>query len=447
MRVVICGCGEVGERTAERLVEMKASVTVLDREARAVNALADRLDVEGHTADATRADALREAGVHEAGLLVAATHEDIVNLAIGRLAKEMGCRRVVARVHDARILRATGVDYAKTFGADVIVCPELVAAHAVARAVHNPAAVTLDLYARGRAVLGEYDVAPDSAIAGQSLAELRLPRSARIVAMHRDKRSIIPDGATVLEPRDLVVVVADDDGHAAIGKLFSRARRTPGGIGLVAGSRAAASIARQLLALGADLRVFSRDAEESKTLATELPEATVLDADPTDEQVFANESLEKCAAMVLATDDEEFNLLAAAWTRAMGVPRTIALTKGVKYEHLFPRLGVSLALNPAQVAARQICLEAEPGDLRRVASFFDDQVAIYEIPVGPGAAGKPMKELRRAGSFIVALLIRGKEFVIPAGDDAPEAGDTALVAAAPTDERMLKRVWLTRGGP
>lgn len=446
MRIILCGAGEVGEQTAEQLVEDGHHLCIIDKDAQVIQALGDRLDVEARVDNAARAAALLEAGCAEADLLIAATSGDIQNLAICCLAKRLGCKRTVARVHDAAILRADGTDYSAAFDTDTLVCPELATAHAVARAVHNPAVVTFASYARGNITLGEYDVGQDSSAAGQSLAELRLPEHTRIVAVNRAGRSIIPTGGTTLSPGDLVVMVSDDDGHASSAKVFTKGKRTPGRIALMCGSKASLLIARQLLAFDAKLMVFCQGRAEANEYAVELKGATVLDADPTDEQVFINESLDDCDAMVCASSDEELNLLAAAWTRAMGVKRSIALTDGVKYGHILPKLGVDVAISQAHVAARQICLEAERGRFRVVARFFDDEVGVYEIPVTATtpAVNTPLRELRDGNPFVVAAIVHDEDVIVPTGEDMAAPGDTVIVVAAARDERAVGRLWLAR---
>jgi len=80
MNILILGAGQVGSSLAELLAHSNNDVTVVDLDQASLQRLQDRLDirtVNGHAADP---DILNLAGLEDADMLIAATHEDDTNI-------------------------------------------------------------------------------------------------------------------------------------------------------------------------------------------------------------------------------------------------------------------------------------------------------------------------------------------------------------------------------
>ena len=100
--VVVVGCGRLGGHLANLLSRDGHRVIVIDRrEAAFAKLSADTFSgfrVEG---DASEPAVLRKAKIDQADLLIAATHEDNVNLMVALVAKRVfGVKQVMARVYD-----------------------------------------------------------------------------------------------------------------------------------------------------------------------------------------------------------------------------------------------------------------------------------------------------------------------------------------------------------
>ncbi|MFN2336244.1 MAG: TrkA C-terminal domain-containing protein, partial [Bacteroidales bacterium] len=54
----------------------------------------------------------------------------------------------------------------------------------------------------------EFTIAPESAVAGMKIVDLGFPQNARIALIKRENRYLIPDGLTVIEANDSLIVLA-----------------------------------------------------------------------------------------------------------------------------------------------------------------------------------------------------------------------------------------------
>jgi cell volume regulation protein A len=71
----------------------------------------------------------------------------------------------------------------------------------------------------------DFAVAADHAIAGAAVRELGLPRSAIVAVIRRGGDSFPPRGSTVIEPDDLLFVLAPKTMHGEVEDVFARWRR------------------------------------------------------------------------------------------------------------------------------------------------------------------------------------------------------------------------------
>ena len=61
---------------------------------------------------------------------------------------------------------------------------------------------------------------PGSRAAGKQLVNIGLPSNALVIALHRDGRSLVPAGSTVLHPGDILVMLVEDDAVPAVRALL-----------------------------------------------------------------------------------------------------------------------------------------------------------------------------------------------------------------------------------
>ncbi len=106
--VIVCGLGNIGYRTVEELLsyEERAVVIELSRDGRFV-ATARRLGVPVIIGDATVREVLRQAHAATARAVVAATSNDLVNLEVALLVRDLNPeQRVVVRLSDPNLAAA-----------------------------------------------------------------------------------------------------------------------------------------------------------------------------------------------------------------------------------------------------------------------------------------------------------------------------------------------------
>ena len=120
MKIVIAGAGSVGRSVALELLAHGHDITLIDNMPEKLR-ISSVADADWVLADACSPDALHDAGVDEADVMVAATGDDKANLVISLLAKtEFAVPRVVTRLNNPKnewlFDQAWGVDVSRRRG-------------------------------------------------------------------------------------------------------------------------------------------------------------------------------------------------------------------------------------------------------------------------------------------------------------------------------------------
>jgi trk system potassium uptake protein TrkA len=217
MRILIAGAGRLGEQAAYLLSGVGHRVTVVERDR------ARLAELGGHDlyalvhGDACEPRVLERAGALNADLVLAATGEDEDNLVISLLAKRtFAVPRVLARVNDPENAwlfdGRWGVDVPLPAAAPMVALVEEAAGAADTIGVVRLAAAGVNLI--------ETHIAEDSAAAGRTLADLRLPPDALVAAVIRDRRPAVPGPGHRFRPGDTVLVLTTTSAESEIHDVF-----------------------------------------------------------------------------------------------------------------------------------------------------------------------------------------------------------------------------------
>jgi trk system potassium uptake protein TrkA len=132
--IVIVGCGRLGSYLANRLSHEGNSVVIIDKDEATFNNLSHDFSGFRIDGDTTQLEVLNEAKLKNADILIAATHDDNVNLMVAQIARNIfKVPQVLARVFDAgreEVYAQLGID---------TICPTSVAAGMFLDAVFNGA--------------------------------------------------------------------------------------------------------------------------------------------------------------------------------------------------------------------------------------------------------------------------------------------------------------------
>ena len=199
MKIVIMGGGKLGAHLAENMLESKHTVRLIERDKNRCQRLANELDAVIICGDGTELESLTDAETEDA----AVTGRDQDNLVACQLAKrQFHVKRVIARVNNPRNSQAM-----KAFGADIAVSSTEVITSLIEQEVDVAEMHLLATLNKGRAGICAITLPDDTALRRRTLNEISLPAGTLIISIVRGDALIIPNGSTMMQPRDEVVAV------------------------------------------------------------------------------------------------------------------------------------------------------------------------------------------------------------------------------------------------
>jgi trk system potassium uptake protein TrkA len=436
MRVVVVGAGEVGYHVSERLAQEKHDVVVVDTAPERLEYVKSHLDVAVLEGSGASPAVLRQANIKDAGLLVAVTNHDEVNLVSCAAARGYKDILKIARVSNPDFYRGENRLYPETFGVDVMINPEKELALETFRMLQTTKSKDIAVFADGEIQIIALEVVEDSPAAGRTLIEIAGAGGARskgmfTVVVRRGEETVVPTGSTRIEAGDLVyVAVLPTSIHEALalcGHEPTALRR----VMVAGGSREAFYFAELLAQHDIEATLLVRERERAQELAERLNKALVLHGDATDIELLELEGVGGVDAFVALTDEDETNILSALVAKDIGARQVVTLVNKSEYAPLARRIGLDVAVSPRLSAANAILQHVRRGKVTRVALLRDtDGEAIsFEVTAHSPIAGHDLASVDFPEGSIVAGVVRGGHAFIPTGSDELKIGDSVIVFA------------------
>ncbi|TYL37617.1 Trk system potassium transporter TrkA [Natronococcus pandeyae] len=430
MHVVIVGAGEVGRAIAANL-ESSHDVVVIDQDGDIVDELTYSLDVLAIEGDGTEIATLQEAGVEEAGLVIACTDDDETNVVVCGAAKTKSDVFTIARVR-RRTLLETWEGSQGAFGVDFMVCTDLLTAQTIFRISGLPSAQDVDMFAGGLVRMAEFEITSESPVAGLSVQEADRYDSLTFAGIFRDDEMVVAKGDSVMQAGDRVVVIGSPDSVSGFGDdIVTRTSNGLEEVVIVGASEIGFQAAREFEEHGYRPRLIEQDHDRAREVAEALPNTIVMESDATDTEFLAREHVDEADIVIAALDGDEKNLLVSLLAKRLGVDRTVAIIENLEYAELFETVGIDVAVNPREETAEEIVRFTRADYTEKVAMLEHDRAEVIEIEIGEDSAlqGGTIAEATAdlPEGVVIGAISRGGDLVTPRGTTVIEPGDHVVV--------------------
>jgi trk system potassium uptake protein TrkA len=450
MYIILIGAGEVGAYLAEILVAEGQDVAVIEANEALADELDDRLDALVIKGSGVTREALEQAGVLDADLVLAVTTVDEVNMVACMVAKRISERvRAVARVRGEQYYRTDNpILVAADLGIDLIMSPERAVAEQVLDLLRYAGAAEIRHLANDRLVLVEVLIGAASSLLKGPLAELRaaLPERSLVVAIEGEGGFRIPRGhdRLAVEERAYVLTVP---GHINEVMALSGTPSDPVHNILIVGcGDIGFGVARELERSEIYPVILEKDEERAEWLAGKLPRSLVVHGDGANLDLLRERvEQERVDAAVFLMDDDEDSLLIGLFAKSLGVRKIICRCDNLDYRQLANRLGVDAIVTPKRAVANAILRYVRRGSVESSVVLGDHQAEIihFRVPERPKQTEiitRPLKDLQSPRDALVGAVIRKGEVFIPNGDTLLDPGDELLIAVLPQALQEVERL-------
>lgn len=437
MKIVILGAGQVGSTLAEQLATEANDVTVVDHEMDALVALQEKLDIRAICGRASYPETLRRAGTEDADMIIAVTDSDETNMLACRISHALfRTPSKIARVRASEYLRESDALLTPdALSVDMHISPEQLVTESIMRLIEHPGALQVVDFADGRVRLAALRAYYGGALVGRQLRELpsRLPAGmdARVAAIYRRGRPILPEGSTVIEADDEVFLIAAKEHIADIMSEIRRADKRVKRVMLAGGGNIGFRLAKSLQRR-VQVKLIERDRIRAQQLSDALDHVVVLVGDGANEDLLKEEGIEDVDIFCAVTNDDEANILSSMLAKRLGAAKVLSLINRMAYVDLVVGEAIDIAISPQQATISALLALVRRGDLAKVYPLRLGAAEAVEAVVhgdksSSRVVGRRLDEIRMPSNTTIGAIVRGDEVVIAHRHTVIEQGDHVIL--------------------
>jgi len=439
MQIVIVGDGKVGLTLTQMLSAEDHNITVVDSNAKVLAGLHEDYDVRtvlGH--GATRV-VLEEAEAGEAQLLIAATSSDEINLLSCLTAKKLGCEHTIARVRNPEYFDQINF-LREDLGLSFAINPDKACAREIFQLLQFPSFLERERFVNGRVEIVCINIDAHSPFKGISLQNLYQAAKVRVLvcAVERDGEVIIPDGSFSIREGDDLYISSSSENLAALIKNLKLMTRKVTQVTIVGGSRLGLYLANRLLRSGVHVKIIEKNPEKCIRLADLLPDADIIEADGTDQNVLHSEGALRSDALVALTGFDEGNIILSIYAHQNGVRKVITKCNNMQYGEMFRKMGIDTFVSPKMTSASEIvsyvrAMEASSGSRMMTMHYIvggKAEALEFIAHSSSKLLGIPLADLPLRKGVLIACITRGTNVTIPTGGSTIQVGDSVMIVTA-----------------
>lgn len=437
MKVVIIGCGKVGKSLSYNLSKEGNDVTVIDCNPKALKNIQDTQDVMCIEGDGTNADVQLEANVQKAGLLIATTPYDELNILCCLLAKRLGVKRTISRVRNPIYYKQMDL-IKEDLGLSMVINPELITADEIFRILMFPAAARIEVFAKGKMELVEHKLSEDSILEGMTLAEIYKRNKVQflICAVERDSKIFIPSGDFILRAGDRINIAASHENLEKLFRTIGVMKNKAKTVMIIGGGKICHYLTKRLIQSGVRVKIIENNFDKCKELAETLPKATVINADGTEQELLAEEGISDVDAFISMTGIDEENIIMSLYAKNNSNAKIITKINRDSYTEIASQMGLDCIIAPKQLTASGILSfvrsidTSKSNNIEAMYHIIGSRIEAIEFTVNnyiPKLTSIPIKELRLKDNILICGIFRKRNVIIPNGDDSIELGDSVIV--------------------
>lgn len=446
MKIVIAGAGEVGCHLAKMLSEDYHDLTIIDADESRLQTVSETMDVLTILGNPTSIEVLKSASVQQADLFVAVSpaKDQDVNIISSILAKQLGAKKVTARINNVEYLDAENKIIFKDLGIDLLFYPEKIAASEICDLLRQSEMSEFMNFAHGRLQLVSFKLFEGSPFIDKKMRDFITPGEElqfRTVAITRGDHTIIPTKDTILKAHDLLFVIARREVVPELMSLTGREDITIRRLAILGGGRIGEMVAREFEKSADFIKIIEINKSRCEILSEKLDNTLIINGDGRNSDFLYEEDIRTCDAFIAVTSSSETNVLACVAAKKMGVAKTIAEVENLEYISLAEGMGIDSVVNKKLITAGRIFRFTLSDKVRTIKCLNGSDADVIEYIVNPESriTQARIRDLRFPKNAVIGGIIRGAETIIAVGDTVIRPYDRVAVFALPEALKEVDR--------
>ena len=435
MNIIIVGAGEIGRHMAETLASSTHNLCVIERNEAIIEQFSEVLDVRLLHGEGTSIETLSQADTAHCDLLLALTSDDNANLVAASIAKTLGAKKTIARLHSTTYAEQWRFNHKRHFGISHIFSPERLTAVDMAKYVRNPESIAVEELANGQVELQQVRISENCETCNQPIRDLKLPTRVRIVMIQRDGKSCVPDARETLENEDLVTLIGTPAQLEKTLTVFHEktTQQAKQKVVLLGGGQYGLALAKLLESANCSIRLLEKDRERCEQLTGLLPGVTVLNIDGTSVRELKEEHIEDADFFIAVTGEDEDNIMMCLQAKTLGTKHTISLIHREDYANVITeQMGITAVASPRLSTSREL-LHFVSSERWQHAFNLGEGIEVIAFPISNRCpiVNQDFTEIPKVEGTAFITVIRDNGAFVPIGKDLIKPGDTLFAIVTP----------------
>ncbi len=448
MNIAIAGASDIGFHLAKLLSFESQDITLIDADKEALNYADNHLDIRAIKGDPSALATLKKAEVDKADMIIAVTPSETTNLMCCLLAKQIGCKKTIARITDIEFEKyKKDVDF-QALGIDELVSPEELAAEEIQLLIHQSAFENSHEFEDGALTMMGTTLEEDAPFIGKTVreaAEIFPGVHFMPIAIKRKEtiNTIIPRGDTCFEEGDQVYFTTLPEGVSELYSLTGEVKNKIKNVMILGGGRVGYMTAADLCSRGINVKLIELDKERAIEMAEKLPDSLIIHGDGRDVALLLEENLDEMDAFLGVTNDSETNIMSCLMAKSKDVSKIIALIENMDYFELTKSIGVDTLVNKKMLTANTIFRYIRRGEVVDLAKLnnMDAEIVEFKVQQNAKVIGKAIKALDFPKTATIGGVIRNGAGIIALGDFIIQQDDLVLVCCLPQSIRRVEQLF------
>jgi len=438
MKIIIAGAGEVGFHLAKLLSYESKEIVLIDNNKENLKYAENHLDIRTIHGNALSLSLLNDADVKNSDLFIAVTSQESLNITLCALAKQLSCKKTIARISNIEFILSKEEVRFKDIGVDELISPEDLAANEIQQLLDQSAFFNNHKFDDGLLTLIGTTLEAEAAFIGKTVKEAAsvfqdihfMP-----IAIQRKgaQFSIIPRGDSVFEEGDDVFFITLKEGVEEIYKLTGKVKTPIKNVMILGGGKIAYNTAKKLSEKKIRVSLIEINKEKAIQLAEKLPDVMIINGDGRNLELLEEENLNSMDAFISVTGNSETNIMSCLMANSKNINKTIALVENMDYFKLSHSIGIDNLINKKLLAANTIFRYIRRGEVVDITTLnnLDAEIFEYEVKSSSKVANSKIKDLDLPRSAIIGGVIKEGEGVIALGDYTILPEDRVVVCCLP----------------
>jgi len=447
MRILISGYGKMGSTLVRQLSNEGYDLTIIESDPEKLESCMELYDVMGVEGNCASMAVLREAGVEDADLLIAMTGHDEINLLSCITAHQMNPKiNTVSRLKNPEYSREIA-SIQGAFSLSMAVNPDFQAAKEISRLIRYPGFLKRETFAKSNTEIVELKVKPESPMNGLSLFNINQTLKCQVLvcAVLRDGKALIPSGDFVLRENDRVFVTGSNENLNTLLRKLGVITHKASSAFIAGGSRIGFYLAKILQSHGISVQILDNKTSRCRELASQLPEATIVEGDASNQKVLDREGIGHSDVFVALTGIDETNILMSLYASQKGVPQVITKLGRAENLRILDDLPVGSIISPKDLVTNIIvryvrAKKNKVGAALTMHLIADGNVEAMEFRVNENTlhCNERLKDIRLKSDVLIAGITHKGINEIPTGESSFQTGDTLVIVSG--EDRKIEQI-------